>query len=208
MRTLLPTVPINHSKCLLTLGNSLSFGAQRYSKMLHLQVFLMQHMVGGCWKLSCAFCFIGLQLWLGTPWLRYPKDPPQRTALLGHGNKDRIKSQPKFFQVELVLPWGGAGSIPLWYPTLPSQALLPRLPGHSSSCTHPHPNTSTSSLVWERLHIPETWRWSQRLGLSAAGETKKPQLAQLFKRSCNMLLLWVIAGFFLYWYYHYYPLQP
>lgn len=121
MRTLLPTVPINHSKCLLTLGNALSFGAQRYSKMLHLRVFLMQHMVGGCWKLSCAFCFIGLQLWLGTPWLRYPKDPPQRTALLGHGNEDRIKSQPKFSQVEMVLPWGGAGSIPLWYPTLPSQ---------------------------------------------------------------------------------------
>lgn len=78
----------------------------------------------------------------------------------------------------------------------PFPALLPQLPGHSSSCTHPHPNSS--SLVWERLHIPETWRWSRRLGLSAAGETKKLQLAQLFKRSCNMLLLWVIAGFFLY----------
>lgn len=78
--------------------------------------------LGGCWKLSCAFCFIGLQLWSGAPCLRYQKDPLQRTALLGPGNKDGIKSQPKFFQVEMVLPWqGGGSSAPLCYPTLPSQ---------------------------------------------------------------------------------------
>lgn len=138
VRTLLPTVPINHSKCLLTLGNMLSFGAQRYSKMLHLRVFLMQHMVGGCWKLSCAFCFIGLQLWLGMPWLRYPKDPPQRTALLGHGNKDRIKSQPKFFQVKMVLPWGGQGAFPSGIPlSLPSPS-----PTAARSLVLVHPSPS------------------------------------------------------------------
>jgi len=96
-----------HSKCLLALGKVLSFGAQCYSQMLYLHVFPMQHMVGGvggCWKLSCAFCFAGFQLWLGTPCPWSEQDPPHRTAPLGHGNRDRIKSQPKFFQVEVVLP--------------------------------------------------------------------------------------------------------
>lgn len=46
------------------------------------------------------------------------------------------------------------------------------------------------------LHISGTWRSSHPLRLSAARETKNLQPARLFKGSCNMLLLWVIAGFF------------
>lgn len=43
-------------------GKELSFGAQRSRKTLHLQVLLLQHMVGGCWKWSRVLCFIAFQL--------------------------------------------------------------------------------------------------------------------------------------------------
>lgn len=186
VRTLLPVVTIKHSKCLLTLGNALSVGAQCYSKMLYLQVFLMRHMVGGCWKLSCALCFIGLQLCSGA--LSVESEGPAAEGCAAGaairslpGSKDRIKPQPEFFCVEVVPPCRAVCSP------------LPRRP----PCLQPLAHGRGSSLRTRPLPGPRARRRrSQRLGLSAARETKKLQLAQLFKRSCNMLLLWVIAGFF------------
>lgn len=181
VRTLLPVVTIKHSKCLLTLGNTLSFGAQCYSKMLYLQVFLMRHMLGGSWKLSCALCFIGLQLCSGALSVESEGLAAEGCAAGAAirslpGSKGRIKPWPEFFCVEVVplcpLPW--------------------RPP-----CLQPLAHGRGSSLRTRPLPGPRAQRrQSQRLGLSAARETKKLQLAQLFKRSCNMLLLWVIAGFF------------
>lgn len=50
LRTLVPAAPVNRSKCLVALRDVLSPGARSYSKMLHLQLFPVQHMFeGGGW---------------------------------------------------------------------------------------------------------------------------------------------------------------
>lgn len=197
VRTLLPAVPINPSKRLLTLGNALSVGAQCYSKMLYLQVFPTQHMVGG---VVCGnYAVHSASSAYSCGWVR-GGFAIRRTLRRGRlcwatGTRRELNLSPNLPRLRWNCLGGGGGEgSPLLSSPHPLPALHPWLPGRSSPRTRPHPDVSSS--LWEHLRIPQTQRCSQRLGSSAAGETKKLQLAQLFKRSCNMLLLWVIAGFF------------
>ena len=83
MRTLLPAVPINHRKCLLTLGNALSFGAQRYSKTLYLQVFPMQHMAGGVLGMKLCILLHRLTAGLGRAVSSVAKGPAAENGSAG-----------------------------------------------------------------------------------------------------------------------------
>lgn len=97
----------------------------------------------------------------------------------GPGEREAARSQPQLLQVETVLSCGGKSL--LSHPSLPARSLVPiptRPAGFGSVCTSRGRGAGPCASA---CLLPET---------------KKPQPARLFKRSCNMLLLWVIAGFF------------